>query len=112
MPATYVETIEKLQQQSLETLKQAQAVQLAALASFRDIIATVPAAPAVPSFDKLPSVTELTELGVSFAKKFVEQQTAFATELVGVLTPVQKDAASAFDRAAQTAPKTVQTATK
>jgi len=42
VPATYLETIEKLQQQGLETLKQAQAVQIATLTSIREIAASVP----------------------------------------------------------------------
>ncbi len=67
MPATYLETIEKLQQQGLETLKQAQAAQIATLTSIREIAASVPLTPAVPSLDKLPTFAELTELSQTFA---------------------------------------------
>ena len=104
MPATYLETIEKLQLQGLETLKQAQAAQLATLASMRDIAAGAPVMTEIPSFEKLPTFAELAELGTSFTKKLVEQQTAYVTELVGVFANAQKEAAVAVDRAVK-APK-------
>ena len=110
MPATYIETIEKLQQQGLETLKQAQAVQIAAIHSVREIVASAPAAPSVPSFDKIPSLAELTDLSASFAKKYVDLQTSYFNELAGVFATVQKDAAAAIDRAAATAKTQAETA--
>ena len=104
MPATYLETIEKLQHQGLETLKQAQAVQLATLTSVRDIVAGAPMLTEIPSFDKLPPFGDLAELSTSFATKLVEQQNAYVTALAGVFATAQKEAAGAADRAVK-APK-------
>jgi hypothetical protein len=98
VPATYLETIEKLQSQGLETLKQAQAAQLATLASMRDIVAGAPVMTEIPSFDKLPTFGELAELSTGFAKKLVDQQSAYVTELVGMFAVAQKEAAGAVDR--------------
>jgi hypothetical protein len=103
VPATYLEAIEKLQQQGLDTLKQAQAAQIAALTSIREIVATLPAAPAIPSLDKLPSFSELTELSQTFVKQLAAQQSAYVAELAGFFSTVQKDAAAALDKAAQSA---------
>jgi len=105
VPATYLETIEKLQSQGLETLKQAQAVQLATLASIRDIAAGAPALTEIPQFDKLPTFGDLAELSTSFATKLVEQQNAYLTALAGVFASAQKEAAGAVDRVVK-APKT------
>ena len=105
MPATYLETIEKLQSQGLETLKQAQAVQLATIASIRDIAAGAPALTEIPQFDKLPTFGDLAELSTSFATKLVEQQNAYLTALAGVFASAQKEAAGAVDRVVK-APKT------
>ena len=100
MPATYLETIEKLQHQGLETLKQAQAVQLATLTSVRDLVAGAPMLTEIPSFDKLPTFGDLAELST----KLVEQQNAYVTALAGVFASAQKEAAGAVDRAVK-APK-------
>jgi hypothetical protein len=103
VPATFVETIEKLQTQGLETLKQAQAVQIATLKSVGEIVASAPTVPAVPNFEKMPSIAELTELSATFTKKLVDQQFAYFNELATVFATAQKDAAAAFDRAVQSA---------
>ncbi|MDB5072354.1 MAG: hypothetical protein JWM87_3465, partial [Candidatus Eremiobacteraeota bacterium] len=41
--ATYLETLGKLQQQSLDALKQVQATQIAALSTIGELVSTVPA---------------------------------------------------------------------
>jgi hypothetical protein len=101
VPATYIETIEKLQQQGLETLKQAQATQIATLTSIREIVSSVPLTPSVPSFDAFPTFSELTEMSQTFVKQLAAQQSAYVAELAGFFSTVQKDAAVALDQAVE-----------
>jgi hypothetical protein len=103
VPATYLETIEKLQQQGLETLKQAQAVQIATLTSIREIVGSAPLTPAMPSLDKLPTFAELTDVSQTFVKQLAAQQSTYVAELAGFFSTVQKDAAAALDKAVQNA---------
>jgi hypothetical protein len=108
VPATYIETLEKLQQQSLENLKQAQAIQLAAIGSVRDAVANLPAMPAVPTLDNLPTFAELAQLNVAFTQKVLEQQSVYALQLADAFGSAQKDAAAAADRFLKTTAQTVQ----
>ncbi len=114
MPATYIETLEKLQQQGLDTLKQAQSVQLAAMGSVRDAVANLPTlpVPAIPSFESLPTFAELAQLNVTFAQKVLEQQSVFALQLADLFGAAQKDAAAAADRVVKTTAQTTQAAAK
>ena len=95
--ATYLETLGKLQQQSLDALKQAQATQVATLNTIGELVTNVPSfAPA--SVEKLPTFAELAELNSAFARNVIEQQTAFASQLAGIFTAAQKNVAGAADR--------------
>jgi hypothetical protein len=105
VPATYLETIEKLQNQGLETLKQAQAIQLATFTSLRDIVANVPVVTELPALDKLPTMSELADLSTAFTAKFIEQQNAYVAALAGAFATAQKEAAAAVDRIAKDLPK-------
>lgn|GEM_PF-947443 len=112
MPATYAETLEKLQQQGLETLKQAQSIQLAALTSVRDAVASLPATPVVPTVETLPTFAELAQLNVAFAQKVLEQQSVFALQLADLFGAAQKDAAAAADRFVKSSAQTAQSVQK
>lgn len=95
--ATYLETLGKLQQQSLDALKQAQATQVATLNTIGELVSNVPSfTPA--SVEKLPTFAELAELNSAFARNVIEQQTAFASQLAGLFTAAQKNVAGAADR--------------
>jgi hypothetical protein len=83
---TYIESLSKLQQQSLDALKQAQATQLAALTTIGQIVADVPAFKPVAAFENLPTFAELTDLNAAFARSILEQQSAYAMQLAGVFT--------------------------
>jgi hypothetical protein len=84
---TYVDTVEKLQQQGLEALKQAQAAQAAAVNSFREIVGNATAKlPGAESLRNLPTViTQVTELNSAFAVKLIEQQNEYVNQLVNLL---------------------------
>src|ERR1700736_3022418 len=95
--ATYLETLGKIQQQSLDDLKQAQATQVAALNTIGELVTSVPAfTPA--SVEKLPTFAELADLNASFARNVIEQQSAFASQLAGIFTAAQKNVAGAADK--------------
>jgi hypothetical protein len=85
--STYIESLSKLQQQSLEAIKQAQAAQLAALTTLGQIVADVPAFKPAAAFENLPTFAELAELNASFARSILEQQSAYVSQLAGVFTP-------------------------
>jgi hypothetical protein len=99
---TYIDTIEKLQQQGLDALKQAQAAQTAAVNSFRDIITNATSKlPGAESLRNIPTVlTQVNELNSAFAVKLIEQQNDYVTQLVSVLKSA-KPAASANGEAEQ-----------
>lgn len=98
--ATYIETIGKLQQQSLDAIKQAQATQLAALSTVADLVSEVPAfRPA--GAENLPSFAELAELNAAFARNVLEQQNVYASQLAGIFTVASKNITDAADRAVQ-----------
>jgi len=101
---TYLETIAKLQAQSLDALKQAQATQVATLTTIGEIVSNVPSSfqPSMP-LGNLPTLAELTELNTAFAKNVLEQQSAFASQLAGVFTVTQKNVVNAAERVIQTA---------
>jgi hypothetical protein len=100
---TYLETIAKLQAQSLDALKQAQATQVATLTTIGEIVSNVPSfQPSMP-LGNLPTLAELTELNTAFAKNVLEQQSAFASQLAGVFTVTQKNVVNAAERVIQTA---------
>jgi hypothetical protein len=84
---TYIDTIEKLQQQGLEALKQAQAAQVAAVNSFRDIVTNATAKlPGAEGLKNIPTViTQVNELNSAFAVKLIEQQNEYVSQLVGLL---------------------------
>src|ERR1700736_6300676 len=102
--ATYLETLGKLQQQSLDALKQAQATQVAALNTIGELVSNVPAfTPA--SIEKLPTFAELAELNAAFARNVLEQQQAYAAQIAGIFTATTKNVAGTADRVvAQTVP--------
>ena len=87
MNDTYIDTIEKLQQQGLEALKQAQAAQVAAVNSFRDIVTNATAKlPGAEGLKNIPTViTQVNELNSAFAVKLIEQQNEYVSQLVGLL---------------------------
>lgn len=87
MYQSYIETLEKIQQQSLEGLKQAQAAQIAAVSSFRELIANAAGKlPVAEGFRTIPTVVgQVSELNSTFAVKLIEQQNEYVNELVKVL---------------------------
>ncbi len=93
--ATYLETLEKLQQTSLDTLKQVQAGQLAALTTIGELVSGVPATKPTAAFENLPTFAQLAELNASFMRNVLEQQKAYASELAGIFTATQKNVADA-----------------
>ena len=92
---TYIDTIEKLQQQGIEALKQAQAAQTAAVSSFRELVTNATSKlPGAESLRNIPTVVaQVSELNSAFAVKLIEQQNAYVNELVKVLKSVQTPAA-------------------
>ena len=82
-----IETLEKVQQQSLEGLKQAQAAQIAAVSSFRELIADAAGTfPVAEGFRTIPTVVgQVSELNSAFAVKLIEQQNEYVHQLVNVL---------------------------
>jgi hypothetical protein len=88
---TYIDTIEKLQQQGIEALKQAQAAQTAAVSSFRELVSNATSKlPGAESLRNIPTVVaQVSELNSAFAVKLIEQQNAYVNELVKVLKSVQ-----------------------
>jgi hypothetical protein len=104
---TYIESLGKLQQQSLDALKQAQATQLAALTTIGQIVADVPAFKPAAAFENLPTFAELADLNAAFARSILEQQSAYATQLAGVFTTTQQNVAKVAERLVATgAPST------
>jgi hypothetical protein len=84
---TYIETIEKLQQQGIEALKQAQAAQAGAVNSFREIIGNATSKlPGAEGLKNIPTVlSQVNELNSTFAVKLIEQQNEYVTQLLGLL---------------------------
>jgi hypothetical protein len=84
---SYIETLEKVQQQSLEGLKQAQAAQIAAVSSFRELIANAAGKfPVAEGFRNIPTIVgQVSELNSAFAVKLIEQQNDYVNQLVNVL---------------------------
>lgn len=87
MNDSYVDTIEKLQQQGVEALKQAQAAQSAAINSFRDLFSNATSKlPGAQSLKNIPTViAQVSELNSAFAVKLIEQQNDYVNQLVSVL---------------------------
>ena len=100
---TYLETIAKLQAQSLDSLKQAQATQVATLTTIGEIVSNVPSFQPSAPFGQMPTIAEITELNTAFLKNVLEQQSAFASQLAGVFTVTQKNVVNAAERVIQTA---------
>jgi hypothetical protein len=99
--ATYLETLEKLQQTGLDALKQAQASQLAALTTIGELVSDVPALKPSALFENLPTFAQLAELNASFTRSVLEQQKAYASQLAGVFTATQKNVVDAATAAAK-----------
>lgn len=93
--ATYIETLGKLQQQTLDALKQTQATQLAALGTAGDLVSDLAAFRPASAVENVPSFAELTELNAAFARNVLEQQNAFVSQLAGVLTVASKNVTNA-----------------
>jgi hypothetical protein len=79
--ATYLEIIEKLQNQTLDNVKKLQAVQIATLRTARELIAELPTTKGVPTF------AQMTELGTSFANQLLDQQKVFVDQLADAVKP-------------------------
>jgi hypothetical protein len=101
--STYIESLGKLQQQSLDALKQAQATQLAALTTIGQIVADVPAFKPGAAFENLPTFAELADLNAAFARNILEQQSAYASQLAGVFTATQQNVTKVAERVVATA---------
>src|ERR1700676_4281119 len=101
--ATYLETLGKLQEQSLEALKQVQATQLAALTTIGELVSTVPPFRSATTPASLPTFAELAEQSASFVRSLIEQQNAYAQQLAGVFTATQTNVVEAAERVVQTA---------
>jgi|ERR1035437_5105882 hypothetical protein len=100
---TYLETLGKLQEQSLEALKQLAATQLAALTTIGELVSTVPPFRSASTVASLPTFAELAELNAAFVRSLLEQQNAYASQLAGVFTATQKNVVEAAERVVQTA---------
>ncbi|HEV3086981.1 MAG TPA: hypothetical protein VGX96_07110 [Candidatus Elarobacter sp.] len=87
MYQSYIENLEKVQQQSLEGLKQAQAAQIAAIGSFRELIANATSKfPVAEGLRNIPTIVgQVSELNSAFAVKLIEQQNDYVNQLVNVL---------------------------
>jgi hypothetical protein len=99
--ATYIETLGKLQQQSLDALKQAQTTQLAALSTLGELAGDVPAFRPAAAVESLPTFAELSELNAAFARNVIEQQNAYVSQLAGLFTVASKNITDAAGRAVQ-----------
>jgi hypothetical protein len=78
---TYLEVVQRIQAQTLDNVKQIQAAQIATLKLARQLIAELPTAKGVPTF------AQITDLGGSFATQLLDQQKAFANQLVDAVKP-------------------------
>jgi hypothetical protein len=101
--STYIESLSNLQSQSLDALKQVQATQLAALSTIGQIVTDVPALRPEAAFANLPTFAELAELNAAFARSFLEQQSAYASQLAGIFTATQQNVAKVAERVVATA---------
>jgi hypothetical protein len=97
----YLETLGKLQQQSLDALKQTQAIQLATLTTIGELVSEAPALR--PALENVPTFAELAELNAAFARNVIEQQQAYAAQITGLVGATQKNVVDAAGRAAQSA---------
>jgi hypothetical protein len=79
--STYLEIIEKLQNQTLDNVKKLQAVQIATLTTARELIAEL------PNTKGLPTLSQITELGSTFANQLLDQQKTFVTQLADAVKP-------------------------
>lgn len=95
---TYIESLSKLQAQSLDALKQVQATQLAALSTLGQIVTDVPAFRPEAGLGNLPTFAELAELNATFARSFLEQQSAYASQLAGIFSATQQNVAKVAER--------------
>jgi hypothetical protein len=100
--ATYLETLGKLQQQSLDALKQVQATQLAALSTIGELVSAVPSFRPASGIEGVPTFGELVELNASFARSVLEQQNTYASQLAGLFTVAHKNVVNAAERAVDT----------
>ena len=103
---TYLESLGKLQAQSLEALKQVQATQLAALTTIGELVSNVPPFRSASNLGSLPTFAELAEVNAAFVRSVLEQQNAYASQLAGVFTATQKNVVEAAERVVQTAATT------
>ncbi len=110
--ATYLETIEKLQNTGLDALKQAQATQLAALTTIGQLVAEAPAYQPSGFFESLPTFAQLTELNASFTRSLLEQQKAYASQLAGIFASAQQNAVDVAGRVVQDAATATASAAK
>jgi tRNA uridine 5-carbamoylmethylation protein Kti12 len=78
---TYLEVLQKIQNQTLDNIKQLQAVQIATFRTARELIVALPTAKGVPT------LSEVTELSSSFVNKVLDQQKVFVDELADVIKP-------------------------
>ena len=65
---------------TLDNVRQIQSVQVSTLTTARELIAELPTIKGVPTF------TQISELGTSFATQLLDQQKAFASQLVNLFT--------------------------
>jgi hypothetical protein len=109
---TYLETLGKLQAQTLEAVKQVQATQLAALTTIGELVSNVPPFRTPESAGSLPTFAELAEQNAAFVRSMIEQQNAYASQLAGMFTATQKNVVEAAERVVQTAANTATVAAK
>ena len=103
---TYLETLGKLQEQSLEALKTVQATQLAALTTIGELVSNVPPFKPASTLGSLPTFAELSELNAAFVRSVLEQQNAFVSQLGGIFSATQKNVVEAAERVVKTAAPT------
>jgi flagellar capping protein FliD len=90
MASTYLDLIEKLQEQGLETLKTAQTSYINSLTAVRELVEKLPTAPQLPTIEGFPTLAQLTELNTQFLDRVSDQQKAYAKQLADVFAPLEK----------------------
>ena len=93
MAATYLEVLQKIQDQALDNLKKLEAVQLSTLTTVREILAELPSlttVPSLPTIEGVPTFKQIVELNSSFATQLLDQEKNFANQLTDLFTPAVK----------------------
>jgi hypothetical protein len=94
---TYLEILEKIQAQTLDNVKQTEAAQISTLQTVREVVASLPSLmnlPNLPTIEGIPTLAQVVELNSSFATQLLDQEKAFAGQLVEVFSPAVKSSSN------------------